>query len=75
MSASSNSFRITATVLGIDDAVEVDEPQDKQDWACYLASCMMTLLMLLGAVYRTMNNPKLGCMPWCKQGSTHTTST
>ena len=31
---------------------------------------MMTLLVLLGAVYRTMNNPKLGSMPWCKQDST-----
>ena len=31
---------------------------------------MKTLLVLLGAVYRTMNKPRLGCVPWCKQGST-----
>ena len=57
-------------LLGIDDSAEGVEPQDKQDSAYYLAPCMMTLLVLLGAVYRTMNNPRLGCVPWCKKGST-----
>ena len=57
-------------MLGIDNSVKVVEPQDKQDWACYVAPCMMTLLVLPGAVYRTMNTPILGCMPWCKQDST-----
>ena len=60
----------TEKVLAEDDSVEGVEPQDKQDWACYLAPFILTLLVLLGAVYRTMNNPRLGCMPWCKQGST-----
>ena len=59
-------------MLGVDSSVEGVKPQDKQDWACYLAPCMLTLLGLLGVVYRTMNNPRLGCVPWCEQGSTST---
>ena len=57
-------------MLGIDNSAEGVEPQDKQDLTYYLAPCMMTLLVLLGAVYRTMNKPRLGCVLWCKQGST-----
>ena len=43
------------SVLAEDDSVEGVEPQDEQDWACYLAPYMLTLLVLLGAVHRTTN--------------------
>ena len=42
-------------MLAEDDSVKDVEPQDEQDWACYLALYMLTLLVLLGAVHRTRN--------------------
>ena len=45
----------TGFLLAEDNSVEGVEPQDDQDWACYLAPYILTLLVLLGAVHITRN--------------------